>query len=486
MAPGPAHAIVRLKSHQAIRDRGKGMRIRLDSRVRRAATLSAAVTVALLALAAAPLPARADISDPSAWPSWSDTIPGFAASYDTATGVKIGSGGAVYVCGLRGNAAGDKEATLAKYVDGVLAWGPKAYNGAGGLDEIAAAMAPGPKGAVYTVGRSGGYADGNVLLVKWSAKTGAVVWVRRYDGRAHKGDWGYEIGVDRRGNVTIAGVSQGRDTYEDWLLRSWTPSGKTRWTWRSDWSAHAVDSVNDLLVAGDGSVYATGFVNAGGPSRATTIRLSATGRHLWSRLYAGPDGLSASAYAISARPGGGVYVCGYTVTTSVAQDGIVMSHTPSGKRTVFALDSGSGGATHQGFQDIAVTATKHVVAVGWDQVAGMLHPHYAVYNPAGTIANKTTIGSADSDEFTAVATDAFGGYYMAGTRSMAAGDRRLLTMRRSTLAGGGWWTFLSGPSASDDVDASAIAVRGSTAVVVGHADSGVPSGVDQIVVGFPY
>ena len=84
-----------------------------------------------------------------------------------------------------------------------------------------------------------------------------------------------------------------------------------------------------------------------------------------------------------------------------------------------------------------------------------------------------------------MATDAFGGYYATGRLTVAANDVKVFTGRGSVLAGGGGFTSLWGPAtASSGNYPIAIAVRDTTAVVVGACDNGPPTGRDQFVLGY--
>ncbi len=107
-----------------------------------------------------------------------------------------------------------------------------------------------------------------------------------------------------------------------------------------------------------------------------------------------------------------------------------------------------------------------------------------LYAPSGVLTTHADISSVASDRFTSVATDAGGGYHMAGTVTMVPGHEEILTVRRSTLGGAGSWTnvFDGGVSGS----CGAIAVRGSTAPVVGLRDGGPVTGLDQFVEAFVY
>ena len=427
------------------------------------------------------------IFDWAATPSWAVSVGGPGPSNDEAVDVKMAAGGVTYVAGTMGNPAGHDDVSLLKLVNGVQAWGsPKTYDSPFHHDDFAAKMALGPGKVIYTAASSNG-SQGNydILLVKWSAN-GTVLWARRYDGPAHSHDIATAVGVDSKGNVTVVGHSEGPHGH-DWVAVNWSAAGVRRWSWRYDGKGHADDYPADLLVAGDGSVYLTGstFV-APMTYAALTVRLSPVGKRLWAKTYAGPEGLGAGGAALASRPGGGVYVCGFVHSSATGSDGLVMRYGRSGSRSVFALDTVAG-PSDQWFRDVAVASSGRVVAVGESRASGTMDCHVVVYRTGGTIAGSLTVPGAWDDEFTAVATDSFGGYYATGTQHVAADHAEIFTARGSVLTGGGGWISLwDAPVVSVNNHPMAIAVRGTSACVVGAFETGGPAAIDQIVLGYVY
>lgn len=451
----------------------------------RRAAASIVVLAALLAVTAGVTPAHAAFWDPDATPVWANYENGAGDTDDYAMDVKLTGGGVTYVAGTVTNAQGNTDISLGKYLAGVSVWGGlKTYNGAAHGDDFAKKMALGPGGVVYVTGPStSGAGNADLVVVKWSGKTGKRLWVRRYDGPKHLADAGSAIGVDRRGNVTVAGYSYSGNG-QDVFVRSWSASGKVRWSWRYDGVAHGPDSASDLYVAGDGSVYVSAVVR--GVLDATTsltARFSSLGKKKWMDLYTGPDNLEAAAGNIAARPGGGVYVAGWARTTTMAYDGLVVAYRADGTRSVFALNSG---ATDQGFNDVAVTSGGDVVAVGYSVVAGHNQPRRVRYDPLGVVQMSATVPTSGSDEYTAVATDAYGGYYPTGTNTNGVGDMRVETRRLSTVVGGGSWVSEVLPHATPANRPTAIAVRGTTVVVVGQTDTGLAADDDQFLFTYVY
>ena len=427
------------------------------------------------------------IFDPAAEPSWTHQFHGPGDSSDAAMDVAMAKGGVTYVAGYIATAP-DVDASLMKLEDGVPAWpAPKTYDSPYHGFDMALKMALGPGNTIYTAGPSVG-ANGmaDILVLKWSA-SGAVQWARRYDGPAHGIDSADAVGVDSAGNVTIAGYSLGA-TITDWVVMSWSAAGAKRWAWRYDGAAHGHDEPGDLVVAADGSVYVTGMTAAVSVVQSLTVRFSKAGVLLWKKAYAGPESAGAETHAVAARPGGGVFVCGSSESATTARDGLVLAYTPAGVRDVFAADTGPGGATSQKFLDLAVTSTGHVVAVGSSTIGPNEDCHFATYTKDGAIAGQITLhGPSGNDLLTAVATDAYGGFYVTGRYFTQPNKTAVFTARGSVLAAGGGWSSLWAPVfVSEDNDSNAIAVRGMTACVVGQCNEGAASDDDQLVLGYVY
>ena len=427
------------------------------------------------------------IFDPAAEPSWLREFHSAGAFNEGAEAVVMAPGGVTYVAGTMLGPSGNQDASLMKLVDGDPAWpSPKLYDGPNHGGDSADAIALGPGGTVYTAGSATG-SNGmpDLCVVKWSS-SGAVLWAKRYDGPDHSMEAAESVVVDSAGNVTVGGMTVVVGGM-DWVVVSWSSSGARRWV--SRYTADGPHQVvpMSLVVAGDRSVYACG-ISAGPPDVASmVVKYSPSGKTLWKKVYRGPAGLGAYSFSAVARPGGGVYVGGSALSAATGTDGLVMGYTAKGARDVFALATGPGGASEQRFADIALTSTKQVVAVG-SNTGGVSQDCYAVtYTADGTIAGQVTLPGAWNDEFVAVATDGFGGFYATGTYHTLVNKTAIVTARGSVLTGGGGFIGLWAPAfISADNEPRDIAVRGSTACVVGWCNEGVLHGMDQFVLGFVY
>jgi hypothetical protein len=465
---------------------------------RRLAPLVALVAVVaaagLIFAAAAGAATVKQIWDGSATATWTAQIGGSGTSNDAANAVIATSGGVTYVTGHVGTAAGTTDLTLTEFVNGAKKW-TKTYNGAGHGNDGGAAIAFGPRGTLYTAGWTTNTAGNeDMLLIKWTT-TGKRLWVRTYNGPKHHIDFVSALTVDRYGNATVTGPSDGKisPAYSNIAVVDWSSKGVRRWVQRYAGTGHGADLPQDVLAAKDGSVYMTGWAwMSGAKYAAITARFSLAGKLVWSRTYLGADALGAVGNALAACPTGGVYVGGGVVKTATGTDGMVLRYTVAGALKVFATDTnGATGTTGQWFNDIAVTTGRHVIAAGETQqndAAPNGDAYFEDYTSAGHAtwpAGSNIMAFGPGVQFFAkVATDGFGGYYLAGTESSPS---NIFVYRGSQNFGGGFWQCIWGNDASHigDNAPNAIAVAGTTCWVVGSCATPA-SGTDQIILGFAY
>lgn len=449
-----------------------------------APVMGAVLILGLIALPAVAAP-RAVINDPDATPSWWTGIAGALSGADSATDVIMAKGDATFVCGSLQNAAGNADMSVTKFLGSVKQW-TRLWDGPAHLYDGAESMTLSADGKwIYVTGvqvRPDGTTD--IVLLKRSASSGALKWARSYDGPRHKVDLPEAIGVDGSGNVVVAGVSENADDV-DLMVLSWKSTGARRWTWRYDSAGHGFDIAQDAIVETSGTTYLTGSITLAGSAATTvTAKISPAGKKVWIRTYKGPDGEGALATAATRRPGGGVYICGGVRRVGGHWDGAVLGYAASGAKTVFGFDTG-GGTTDQFFNDLAVTSTKAIVAVGRYQTA-VSSCRLVVYRPDGMQVTGYVLGTPWSDEFRAVATDDLGGFYATGTTHVAADQARVFTWRGSVVSSAGSWQSRWQAVASPNNQPAAIAVRGASACVVGSYASGGVTGVDQLVLMYRY
>jgi hypothetical protein len=456
------------------------------------ACILAVAAVALVGLALVPAALAAplqNISDPNATPSFEITVAGSGAAVDMAMGVTADASGA-YVAGFRGNAAGNADASLVKVAGGVQKW-VRMYDSPRHKDDWVYKVAK-RGSAVYAAGWSkNSIGKMDLLLVKWSS-SGTLQWARRYDGPLHGDDAAMALGIDKNGNVTVAGYSQGSGG-DDWVVVGWSSSGHLRWKSRYAGSAGSTDRPMDMVVDGAGRVYVTGWITVTGPKvKALTVKFSPTGTKLWSKATFGPGGLAAAANGIALRPAGGVYVVGHSTALVTGMDFLVMRYSSAGDATFLP---GAAVAGDQDLYDVAVTSNGRVAVVGSHNSGADLNQLIALYTSGGSLIGYATPGGAFNDAFVAVAADSFGGYYPVGYFGTAVNRAQWDLYRMGSVTGNATWhsrlygnfgVDTPGPAALLGAFGNAVAAHGNTVYIVGALATGGLSGTDQQIVVFMY
>ena len=132
--------------------------------------------------------------------AWVRRTSGPANDYDTADALGVSPDGTlVFVTGGTFSAGTGNYATYAyDAATGAKVWGRR-YNGPANGDDVADALAVSPDGAaVYVTGYSHGVgttSDSDYATVAYGARTGARIWVRRYNGPADDYDIARAIAV---------------------------------------------------------------------------------------------------------------------------------------------------------------------------------------------------------------------------------------------------------------------------------------------------
>jgi hypothetical protein len=440
--------------------------------------LAASLLVAALAVAG---PRR--IVDADAVPSYTAVTNGSGASLDSAMSVAADAGGA-WIVGWAGNGA-DIDATLMRVTATGVAKDLKRYDGAAHKNDLFLKVVEGPNGTVYAAGATTAANNKTDILIEKFSKTGSKVWAKTYDGSLHGNDTATALGVDKAGNVTVCGYSDGGNG-TDVVVVKWTSKGARALVWRYDGAGKLDDLAVDTTVEGNGTTYVTGNVKAAGAKDAIlTVKFSPTGAKAWQKVYLGTTSLGANVRSISARPGGGVYVAGWTQSAVGNKDGLVLRYSTSGSPQVLPPWAAAG---DQSFNDVAVTTTRIVAAVGVDSAPGNAQCHARWWGSETAASQGFTSGNLWDDAFTAVAPDAFGAFCFTGWQNTSAADSQVLTYRLRILPGGApntgfrsLWNMAANLSRGYGV-----AANGTTVYVAGSAYKDAADGYDQFVLTYVY
>jgi hypothetical protein len=440
------------------------------------------VVVASLITAAIAIAGSHRIVDPDATPNFTADINGSGASVDAAMSV-VADGTGAYVAGWAGNVAGNADATLARVTSrGAVKW-LKRYDGPAHMGDAFAKIVKGPGGTIYAAGWTmAANNKTNLLVVKWSS-SGGKVWTKTYDGPSHGNDSGVSLGVDKAGSVTVVGSSDGANG-TDFVVVKWSASGARQFVWRYDGSARDDDAATDVVVASDGTTYATGNVKTAGPRDAVlTVKFKPSGGKAWQRVYLGTNSLGAGASSATPRPGGGVYVAGWTQVAVGNKDGLVLRYGATGSAQVLPPYAAPG---DQGFSDVTVTTTRTVAAVGGDAQPGNMQNHVRWWTSETAPSAGGSTGGAWDDAYTAVAADSLGAFCFTGWQRTAATASQMLSYRLRILG-----TTNSGFRAVWNLGANynngyAVAANGTTVYVAGSGYKDAAETYNQTIVIYIY
>jgi hypothetical protein len=378
---------------------------------------------------------------------------------------------------------------LAKYVDGTLAW-ERLYDGpAQGTDVGAAIAARGA--AIYTAGyRTTLRGDRDLLLVRWDS-AGKRIWVRAYDSGSRMDDWATDVAVDADGNVTVIGVSYKPTTGHDWVVVSYKPDGTRRYVQRYDGPSHLDDQPAKMLIDSAGSIYVAGrSYSAKSGSDALVAKYSKTGTRLWTRRHNGTANDWDAAKSLRARPGGGVYVAGDTVSLDTGYDGLLLAYTAAGTRLFAAHDCGDTEPMGQTFNDLEVLPGGDIICGGLEWSPETTSDRfYAIYSSTGELLERVSEYGEGHEQITHMAKDGQGGVYLTGD---VTSDFGITIFTERIRAGGTNWRsdwpgmFVLRGSDAEQLSQplfspAAIATKGVNAYIVGTSQDG-----STVVLGYVY
>jgi DNA-binding beta-propeller fold protein YncE len=193
--------------------------------------------------------------------AWAARYDGPASGDDHAASLAVDPDGTdVFVSGGSESGATDADYATVTYraATGEEGWARR-YDGPAGADDAASSSAVSPDGTLVLV-TGGSERDGSrsdFATLAYRASTGAIVWLRRYDGPSSRLDYGASLAVSPDGlRVYVAGTSFGSGTTSDFATISYkTRTGVKVWVERYDGPATSgsTDNPHDVAVSPDGS-----------------------------------------------------------------------------------------------------------------------------------------------------------------------------------------------------------------------------------------
>jgi len=312
------------------------------------------------------------------------------------------------------------------------------YNGPGGIDDRATAVASATDGSITLVVGYGKNVQNNddIYLVKYLAD-GTQAWAATpFDGG--RNDYPSSVALDAAGNVVIVGYSQNSTglpedltNYDIFVAKYNGATGAMLWHELYRVSGTTNNRAMSVALDPDNDPYVTGFVvNAAGNEDFYTIKYNgATGARIWERAYDGPVQGDDRAVAVRVDPiagsnplDGNIVVVGTQLTEADDQDIHLIRYNRAGdlvwERTLQRphIDDAAVAMTMDAAGYIYIAADS-----GSDLDKDILG---VIYDYEGTLLGATVYGGANGgmDESTAIAVNHKGEAFIAGYSTNASGN----------------------------------------------------------------
>ncbi len=255
--------------------------------------------------------------------------------------------------------------------------------------------------------------------VKYSS-TGDIVWTKKYNGTGNGNDFASALVVDDSGNVYVTGQSRGESTWTDYATIKYSPSGDTSWVRRYNGTGNSHDFATAMAVDADGYVYVSGYSYGSGTGQDyATIKYAPNGDTLWVRRYSGLSNLADFVSAIKIDTNGNVYVTGqsYAFRGGLVSDFATIKYSSIGD-TVWIRRSVAPVSGYDSASAIAVDDSGNVYVTGQSLTLGSYYNYATIkYSPTGDTLWKTRYSGTKpsySDIPNAIAIDKSGNVYVTG------------------------------------------------------------------------
>ena len=449
--------------------------------MRKSTLISAAFRLLLLASLALAV-ASAGQTETAPSPSWSALQDGNAHFFDNATAVVTDAAGSVYVTGQA-----DQDYLTIKYnAAGVAQWSARYDGPAHGVDSPAG-IAVDAEGGVYVTGGSYGGSvvtggtDYDIATVKYDAG-GTQVWADRYNGTGNRDDAGRAIAVDPNGNVVVTGYGWEFGTAWDYVTLKYGPGGNFIWSVRYD-AVLSSDHASSLAIDDQANIYVTGE-SAGSDTSYdfATVKYRPDGSTAWTARYDSPQHGADSANSVAVGADGSAWVTGVSAS-STNTDVATVRYSPTGEQVWAARYNGPGNGPDSGVAVAADAAgNAYLAGTTWSSSTGFDYLT-ARYSPTGSLSWAATYDGGAGDDGPVALGLGNGVLYVTGRAATGAGGA--MATLKYDLSGAARWTALFRSPADGPAGAAALTVAPDGALVIAGTAWSTAGGQDFATVRYP-
>jgi len=298
--------------------------------------------------------------NPSGDTAWVRRYNELTDNYDEPTALAVDGSGNVYVTGYSYSAlTGSYDYLTIKYQpNGDTAW-IRRYNGPGGENDEARALALDGFGNVYVTGRSygGGVTAEDYATIKYNS-VGDTVWVRRYDSNNSQ-DRASVMATDGSGNIYVTGQS-----FDSYVTIKYHSNGDTAWVRRYPTSTDTAGYPRAIIVNGAGDIFVAGNnYNEETSYDYLIIKYHANGDTAWVREYNRTADFNDMVYDMALDFSGNVYVTGTSYGITQTNDGVTVKYDPAGKQVWVAQYNGPENGDDRPHA-LVVDDSNHVLVTG--------------------------------------------------------------------------------------------------------------------------
>ena len=262
--------------------------------------------------------------------AWLDHLGGSALADDIGWDVAVGPDGNPVISGLLVQ-SGDQPYTLVRKLaaaDGSLMWEELV---SGAVNNIATrgcwldVLSGGDLIACQRTFTSNGY---DVMLQRYAALDGALVWDTLFDGPTHGGDDARAMRLDSNGDILVAGVQDAYWNYDFMALKFDHSDGSLVWNAGYDGPPGWYDVAGAITEGPEGSVVVTGLSDGSGTGWDwATVGFDGTdGSELWVHRFDGPNSQSDESRDVVCNGRGDIFVTGYGYGVGTSKDFVTIRY----------------------------------------------------------------------------------------------------------------------------------------------------------------